>query len=97
MSILKNNDYIKILEYYKKPIPKSNRLLKIQAEKILSEKLCRCIKKLDPINEARSIGICTKSVLINKGLTRGKFKCKGKSTIKISKKHGNYTRKLKTK
>jgi hypothetical protein len=97
MSLLTNNDYIKILEYYNKPIPKTKRLLKIQAEKILSDKLCRCIKKLDPTNEARSIGICTKTIFVNKGLARGKFKCKGKSTVKITKKRGNYTRKSKTK
>ena len=62
MTELKNNDYIKILEYYKKPIPKSKRLLKIEAEQILSTKLCRCIKKLDPTNEAKSFGICTKTI-----------------------------------
>ncbi len=83
MSILKNNDYIKILEYYKKPIPKSNRLLKIQAEKILSEKLCRCIKKVDKNNEARAIGICTRTIFNRRGYTRGKFKCKRVSTVKF--------------
>ena len=97
MSVLTNNDYIKILEYYKKSIPKSKRLLKMQAEKILSAKLCRCIKKLDPTNEARSIGICTKTIFVNKGLARGKFNCKGKTSIKITKKRNNFTRKLKTK
>ena len=38
MSELTNNDYKHILEYYEKPIPKSKRLLKIAAEKIMSEK-----------------------------------------------------------
>ena len=46
MSELNNADYKKILEYYEKPIPKSKRLLKMSAEKIMSEKLCRCIKKV---------------------------------------------------
>ena len=55
MSELSMNDYKSILEYYKKTIPKSKRLLKIAAEKILADKLCRCIKKLDPINESKSI------------------------------------------
>ena len=27
-------------------------------ENIISEKLCKCIKKVDPVNEAKSIGIC---------------------------------------
>jgi hypothetical protein len=83
---LKKNDYIKILNYYKIHVPKSYKKLKIEAEKILSQKLCRCIKKVDIKNEAKSIGICTKTVLNNKGLTRGKFKCKGKRTITIKKK-----------
>ena len=85
MSELNNSDYKQILEYYKKPIPKSKRLLKISAEKIMSEKLCRCIKKVDKVNEARAIGICTKTIFNRKGYTRGKFKCKGKSSIKFKK------------
>lgn len=85
MSELTINDYKFILKYYNKSIPKSSRLLKMAAEKILAEKLCRCIKKVDPINEARAIGICTKSILNRKGFTRGKFKCKGKATIKFKK------------
>jgi hypothetical protein len=91
MTELTNNDYKNILEYYKKSIPKSKRLLKIEAEKILSTKLCRCIKKLDPTNEAKSIGICTKTIFNNKGLQRGKFTCRKKQTIQIKKK--NNTRK----
>jgi hypothetical protein len=88
-------DYIKILEYYKKPLPKSKHMLKIEAEKILSEKLCRCIKKLDPINESKSIGICTKTIFNSKGYKRGKFKCKGKSTVKFNKMKNNSTKKNK--
>jgi hypothetical protein len=85
MSELNNADYKKILEYYKKPIPKSRRLLKNDAEKIMSEKLCRCIKKVDKTNEARAIGICTKTIFNRKGYTRGKFKCEGKSLVKFKK------------
>jgi len=92
MSDLTNNDYAVILEYYKKPIPKSKRLLKMNAEKILRQKLCRCIKKIDPINEAKSIGICTKTIFNNKGYTRGKFSCKGPGTIKIKKIRKNITK-----
>jgi hypothetical protein len=92
MTELTNNDYIKILEYYKKRIPKSKRLLKMEAEKILGNKLCRCIKKLDPTNEAKSIGICTKTIFNRKGLSRGEFKCKGKPTLKFKKLKKNYTR-----
>ena len=85
MSHLTNTEYKRILEYYNKPIPKSNRLLKNNAEKILATKLCRCIKKVEPKNEARSIGICTKSIFNKKGYTRGKFKCKGKRSVTIKK------------
>jgi hypothetical protein len=82
---LNRNDYKQILEYYDMNIPRSNRLIKIAAEDILSKKLCRCIKKVDIENEGRSIAICTKSIFKRKGLTRGKFKCKGKSSVKFNK------------
>jgi hypothetical protein len=85
MNKITDEDYQKILEFYKISIPKSKRILKKKAEKILSIKLCRCIKKVGVENEARSVGICTKTVLNRKGLTRGKFKCKGKQTVSFSK------------
>ena len=62
MSELTNNDYKNILEYYKKPIPISKRLIKMNAEKVIASKLCRCIKKVDKEHEARAIGICTKTI-----------------------------------
>ena len=67
------------------PIPKSKRLLKKQAENIMSEKLCRCLKKVQmkPIPEVKAIGICTKTIFNNKGLTRGKFKCLKNRTLKF--------------
>lgn len=80
---LTNDDYKKILEFYKKQVPKSARLLKSGAEKILAEKLCVCIKKVSPRGkESRAIGICTKNVLNRKNLRRGNFTCKGKRKIK---------------
>jgi len=94
MNELNNNDYKKILEFYNKPIPKSKRLLKIHAENLLATKLCRCIKKVDKKYEARAIGICTKTIINNKGFTRGKFTCKKKQTINL-KKNTNITRKNK--
>jgi hypothetical protein len=87
MSELTTNDYKHILEFYKKPVPKSKRILKLQAERILASKLCRCIKKVDKENEARAIGICTKTIINNKGFNRGKFTCKKTQTIKLSKKN----------
>jgi len=89
MNKITDNDYKKILEFYKINIPKSIRLLKIQAEKILATKLCRCIKKIGLENESKSVGICTKTVLNRKGLTRGKFKCKGKQSVSFRKTRKN--------
>ena len=89
MAALTQSDYKQILEYYKMSIPSNKKQMKHDAEKIISEKLCRCIKKLDPENESRSIGICTKTVINRKGFVRGKFKCKKNRFItlkKISKK-----------
>jgi len=83
---LTNNDYRNILEFYNKPIPESKINIRTNAEKLLVSKLCRCIKKLEPMNEARSIGICTKTIINNKGFIRGKFTCKKKQTIQLSKK-----------
>ena len=95
MTELANVDYKKILEYYNEPIPRSKRITKINAEKIIATKLCRCIKKVDTKNEGRAIGICTKTIINSKGYTRGKFKCRGKATIKFYKKDKNFTRKYK--
>ena len=85
MAQLNANDYKKILEYYKMEVPKSKRLMKNKAEHILATKLCRCIKKVDTVNEARSIGICTKTIFNKKGYTRSKFKCRGKPTVTFRK------------
>jgi hypothetical protein len=82
---LVNNDYVSILKYYNINIPKSKRLLKKQAEQIMAEKLCKCIKKLDPTNESKSIGICTKTIFNRKGYTRGQFQCKKKQSVKFMK------------
>jgi hypothetical protein len=85
---MSNNDYIQILNFYKIPIPESKKKIHLEAEKILALKLCKCIKKVDNLsnkNESRSIGICTKTIFNNKGLTRGKFKCKGKRNISFNK------------
>jgi len=87
-----NNEYIKILEFYKIPIPKTKKLIQKEAEKILSEKLCKCIKEID-VAEPRSIGICTKSIFNKKGLTRGKFQCKKKRFVTFRKTSPTKTRK----
>ncbi len=90
MSSLNHTDYIDILNFYKINLPNTKSKTKKMAEDILASKLCRCIKRIDVVNEAKSIGICTKSIFNKKGLTRGKFKCKGKQFVNITK-----TRKIK--
>ena len=85
MTELSNKDYKNILAFYNKPIPKTYRLLKQQAEKLLANKLCKCIKKIELQNEARSIGICTKTIINNKGFKRGNFTCKNKQSIDLTK------------
>jgi hypothetical protein len=97
VSKLTNKDYSNILQYYKLSVPKSKRLLKKQAEKIMAEKLCKCIKKIDPNNEAKSIGICTKTIFNRKGYTRGQFQCKKNQSVKFRRtnKNINKTRRYK--
>jgi hypothetical protein len=90
-NILNDNDYKKILNYYEIPIPKSSRLLKKNAENIISQKLCSCIKKVDAVNEPKSIGVCTKSIINRKGMRRGIFTCKGKRKIILTKIKRNLT------
>jgi len=84
-------DYANILHFYKQKIPSSNRILKLHAEHLLGEKLCRCIKKLGPTNEARSIGICTKTVINNKGYKRGTFSCKNKPHVTLTRANNRKT------
>ena len=86
MSTLTQNDYKQILDFYKISIPVNKKQMKYLAEKIISEKLCKCIKKVDPKNETRSIGICTKSVINRKGFVRGKFQCKKKRFVTLKRK-----------
>lgn len=92
---LTNKDYISILNYYDITIPKSKILIRKKAEKIMAVKLCRCIKKIDKVNEARSIGICTKTIFNRKGYTRGQFQCKKNQSVKFQKSYKNKTRKNK--
>ena len=92
---LPNKDYISILKYYKLKIPTSKILLQKQAETIMAQKLCKCIKKLDPVNESKSIGICTKTIFGKKGFTRGKFQCTKKQSVEFRKTNKNKTIKKK--
>lgn len=86
MSTLTFNDYKHVLEYYKKPLPRTRASLKREAEKLLASKLCRCIKKVGKGSEARAIGACAKSVLGTKKLSYKKFTCRKRQTIQLQKK-----------
>lgn len=85
MPDLTKNDYLNILKFYKTPIPKSSRLIQKNAEKIMAQKLCKCIKAVDVNNEPKSIGICTKTIFNSKGYTRGKFKCRDRQKVNFRK------------
>ncbi len=81
---LNKKDYTKILKYYNLPIPKSAIKMKKQAEEVLALKLCRCIKKVSPTNEAKAIGVCTRTIFERKKLTRGTFTCKRGRSVQVS-------------
>ena len=80
---LKSEDYKRILESYDIPVPQKLSDRRLEAKRILSEKFCRCIKKVDPNNEGRAIGICTNSIFNKKGLMRGKFTCRSPQELDI--------------
>jgi hypothetical protein len=77
-------EYKTILIYYKVPIPKDKKDMKRQAEKLITDKLCGCIKQVAKkgklpnranVSEQKAIGICTKTIVNSKGITRGSFTC----------------------
>ena len=80
------NDYKSILLYYDINYKKmSNKKIKISAENILANKLCRCIKKVKK-KQKKPIGICKNSVINKKNLKIGRFTCKKKAKIIRNKK-----------
>ena len=66
--------------------------IKIIAEKLLADKLCKCIKTVDNYykdnNNQRAIAICDKSVIKNKNLRSHKFTCKRERKLIADRKHG---------
>ena len=81
---LTHKDYMAILRFYSKDgSSMSKKQVKIIAEDILANKLCRCIKKVESKkkDKARSIAICTDSVLRKKNLKGHGFKCKTKPKL----------------
>ena len=88
-----HKDNLAILAFYGKDASAiSKKEAKKAAEKILAEKLCRCIKKVrgndNQKNESRAIAICTDSVLRKKNLRSYGFRCKKKPMLIGSKSRG---------
>jgi len=84
MTTLSQKDFKTILEYYNKNIPSSAKQIREEAEKILSQKLCRCIKKIkksQKLSEAQTTGICKTSVLHKKNVAIHGFQCKKRSNF----------------
>ena len=75
---LTHDDYKKVLKYYNYSLPKNYNKTKKIAEKLLNNKLCKCIQKVKRSLRTRnksiknseslrnSVGICKKSVLHKK-------------------------------
>ena len=83
-------EYIDILQYYNVSVPAKSHDIKEKAEKIITTKLCGCINKLNQknMNNTKSIGVCTKSVVNNKGFSIESFKCKNPKR-NVTMKHKN--------
>ena len=92
-SLLTNEDYANILRFYKMNLPKGKSDIRKQAEHVMASKLCRCIKKIDSVEESKSIGICTKTIFGSKGFTRGKFNCSKNMSVYFTKKRSTMSSK----
>jgi hypothetical protein len=81
---LTEKDYKLILKYYNINTEKLSKIeIQQQAESILAQKMCRCIKKVNSYNdnklsESNIISICKKSILSNKNIKNYRFTCKKK-------------------
>ena len=95
---LSASDYRKILKFYKLSIPKKVSNLRKKGDKIIAKKFCSCIKKVRKKfkKEGIAIGICTKSIIIRKGIKRGSFNCKSKTSIDLYKGGSKRSTKKKT-
>tara|TARA_B100000508_G_C11463930_1_gene280567 strand:- start:3294 stop:3611 length:318 start_codon:yes stop_codon:yes gene_type:complete len=82
---LTTQDYKTILNYYNiSHKSKTNTWIKRNAEDILANKLCRCIKKVkkqSKLKEPASIAICKKSIFKKRNLKSGRFSCKKKRKL----------------
>ena len=94
MSPLTKKDYEAIMSFYGIETGKmTSKELANKAEKLLADKLCRCIKKVQKPkeDERRAIGTCRKSIFHKKGIDFHRFTCKTKASLVARKRR---TRKL---
>lgn len=109
MNEISERDYEQILDYYNKPIPKSRRILKKNAEDILAKKLCGCINairntrkrktvpgKVKYYKDSEAVAICRASILKNKGIMNTRFTCKKKPAL-LADRSGKKLKKLNSK
>lgn len=82
---LTDTDYKNILRFYKTTIPTTTSAFRQKARRMISSKLCRCIKSRKFNNEQIAIGACTRTIVNAKGFHRGKFNCKKTQKIKLYK------------
>lgn len=91
---LTKKDYEKILKYYGVDIPNKTPLRKIRqnAEQLLANKLCRCIKGvgynkgvIKRVNNP--IAVCSNAVLTRRGLTYSRITCKRRTGNKTNQKN----------
>lgn len=91
---LEKNDYIQILEHYNIIVPKTKKnnvdLIKTKklVHRLLSSKLCNCIKKVQKssrLNEPGAIIVCNKSIFTKRNLKHYRFTCKNKFNLKNKK------------
>ena len=84
---LSEKDHELIIGHYGKVIPRTKKGKKSKAERLVAQKLCSCIKKVlkksrKKALRARAIGICSYSVVKNRGMKHHGFTCSKKSKIK---------------
>ena len=81
---LTRQDYLDILDYYNINVKKKDiNFLKNKVEKLVTNKLCKCIKSVKNKikDERKSIAICNYSVLKRKSLKIKRFSCKKKKLL----------------
>lgn len=82
---LNKSEILTLLKHYNITVKSSSSksYLQKKLKNVMSDKFCRCVKKVNPNNEAYAIGTCTRVIFKNKGLKRGTFKCTPKTKRNI--------------